>query len=204
MPQEINSLEMLLHEEIKDIYDAEKQLVKALPKMAKAANSDELREALEEHLEVTKEQVSRLEQVFELLQKPAKSKPCKGMRGLIEEGQEVMQEDGNEYLCDAAIIGAAQKVEHYEMAAYGTARTLAEQMGNDEIAELLEQTLEEEKEADEKLTEVSMSLLEAHGNEAESESSDEEETMPARQTSGRSSGRGAGKTAGRQKRGRAA
>jgi len=187
MPQQINSLETLLLEELRDIYDAEKQLTKALPKMAKAASSEELRDALEEHLEVTKEQVSRLEQVFELLDQPAKSKPCKGMRGLIEEGKEVMEEDGNEYLCDAAIIGAAQRVEHYEIAAYGTVRTIAEQMGNNKVAQLLEETLEEEKEADQKLTEVSMSLLESFGSESGEE--EEEEKMSGRQTAGTRSNR---------------
>jgi ferritin-like metal-binding protein YciE len=166
----INSLSALLQEELKDIYDAEKRLVRALPKMAKAASSDDLRQALEEHLEVTKGQVQRLEQVFDLLGVPAKAKPCAGMKGLIEEGEDVMGEDASETLMDAAIIGAAQRVEHYEIAAYGTARTFAERMGNTEAAELLEETLNEEKEADEKLTEISEQLLEAMDTEgAESE-----------------------------------
>ena len=156
----INSLNALLEEELKDIYDAEKRLVRALPKMAKAASAPELRQALQEHLEVTKGQVQRLEQVFELLGVPAKAKPCAGMKGLIEEGEEVMGEDASETLMDAAIIGAAQRVEHYEMAAYGTARTFAERLGNEEAAALLEETLNEEKDADEKLTEISEQLLE--------------------------------------------
>src|SRR5262245_40723952 len=121
----LDTLNTLLEEELKDIYDAEKRLVRALPKMAKAASTIELRSALQEHLEVTKGQVQRLEQVFEGLGVPAKGKPCVGMKGLIEEGEEVMQQDGLKSLKDAAIIGAAQRVEHYEMAAYGTARTLA-------------------------------------------------------------------------------
>ena len=127
----INSLNVLFQEELKDIYDAEKRLVRALPKMAKAASAAELRQALEEHLEVTKGHVQRLEQVFELLGVPAKAKPCAGMKGLIEEGEEVLGEDASEALMDAAIIGAAQRVEHYEMAAYGTARTFAERLGNE-------------------------------------------------------------------------
>jgi ferritin-like metal-binding protein YciE len=166
----IDTLEILLEEELKDIYDAEKRLVKALPKMAKAANSPELKQALEEHLEVTKTQVQRLEQAFELLEKPAKSKPCAGMKGLIEEGEEVLSEEATDDLKDAAIIGAAQRVEHYEMAAYGTARTFAERLGHTEVAVLLEETLNEEKEADEKLTEISEQLLsgmDADGDEEE-------------------------------------
>jgi ferritin-like metal-binding protein YciE len=155
----IDTLQTLLEEELKDIYDAEKRLVRALPKMAKAANSPDLKQALEEHLEVTKTQVERLEKAFELLDKPAKSKPCAGMKGLIEEGEEVLGEDATDELMDAAIIGAAQRVEHYEIAAYGTARTFAERLGNAEVTALLEETLDEEKEADEKLTEISGQLL---------------------------------------------
>ena len=155
----IETLNNLLEEELKDIYDAEKKLVKALPKMAKGASSEDLRTAIEEHLEVTKGQVQRLEQVFELLGKPAKAKPCAGMKGLIEEGEEVLSEDASEELMDAAIIGAAQRVEHYEIAAYGTARTFAERLGLTKIASLLEETLNEEKQADETLTEISEQLL---------------------------------------------
>ncbi|MBI2816057.1 MAG: ferritin-like domain-containing protein [Acidobacteria bacterium] len=186
MPQQIDSLEMLLHEELKDIYDAEKQLTKALPKMVKAASSDELQSALEEHLEVTKQQVSRLERVFELLGKPAKARPCMGMRGLVEEGKEVMEKDAEEVFLDAAIIGAAQKVEHYEIAAYGTVRTFAQMLGNDEVANLLEQTLNEEKEADERLTEISESMLQAHSEQGEEEGEEymeqDEEEPPRRRT----------------------
>jgi ferritin-like metal-binding protein YciE len=178
----IDTLQTLLEEELKDIYDAEKRLVKALPKMAKAANSPELKQALEEHLQVTKNQVQRLEQAFELLEKPAKSKPCAGMKGLIEEGEEVMGQDAPDDLMDAAIIGAAQRVEHYEMAAYGTARTFAERLGHTEVAGLLEETLNEEKEADEKLTEISEQLLsgiDADSEEEEEEDGEEEEDEPA-------------------------
>jgi ferritin-like metal-binding protein YciE len=135
--------------------------VRALPKLAKAASSDELQRALEEHLEVTKGQVQRLEQVFQLIGMPAKGKKCTGMQGLIEEGREVMEQDAAEALMDAAIIGAAQRVEHYEMAAYRTARALAERLGNQKAASLLEETLQEEEEADDKLAEICEQLLEA-------------------------------------------
>jgi ferritin-like metal-binding protein YciE len=155
----INSLTTLLQSELMDIYDAEKRLVRALPKMAKAASSDELRSAIQEHLEVTKGQVERLEQVFELFGFPTKAKTCAGMKGLIEEGQEVMTEDSDDLLMDHAIIGAAQRVEHYEMAAYGTVRTMAQQLGNREAADLLEETLNEEKETDRKLTEIAEQLF---------------------------------------------
>ena len=129
--------------------------------MAKAASSEELKQALQEHLEVTKGHVTRLEQVFELMGVPAKAKACAGMKGLIEEGEEVMEEDAGEQLMDAALIGAAQRVEHYEIAAYGTARTFAERLGKQEAVDLLQQTLDEEKEADQKLTEISEQLLES-------------------------------------------
>jgi ferritin-like metal-binding protein YciE len=168
----INTLNTLLEAEIKDLYDAEKRLVRAIPKMAKAATSPDLRAALEEHLEVTKGHVQRLEQVFELLGLTAKAKPCAGMKGIVEEGDEVLGEDATEGLKDLAIIGAAQRVEHYEMAAYGTARTFAERLGNQQAADLLEETLGEEKEADEKLTEISEQLLQGLG-ELQNESQDE-------------------------------
>jgi ferritin-like metal-binding protein YciE len=155
----VERLEQLLLEEIRDIYDAEKQLVKALPKMAKSASSEELREAINEHLDVTKGQVERLEQVFEALSAKAQGKSCMGMKGLIEEGREQMELDGSDELRDAAIIGAAQRVEHYEISAYGTARTFAEKLGMNEVAELLQTTMDEEREADERLTEISETLL---------------------------------------------
>lgn len=155
----IDTLEVLLQEELKDIYDFEKRLVRALPKMAKAASAPELRSAIEEHLAVTKEQVTRVEQVFESMGLSAKAKPCAGMKGLLEEGEEAMKEDAIDSLKDAAIIGAAQRVEHYEMAAYGTARALAERLGNQKAVDLLQATLDEEKEADEKLTEIAEQVL---------------------------------------------
>jgi ferritin-like metal-binding protein YciE len=156
----IDTLGTLLEEELKDIYDAEKRLVKAIPKLAKAVSSEELRNALEEHLEVTKGHVERLEQAFDLLGVAPKSKPCNGMKGLIEEGDEVAAQDATDALKDAGIIGAAQRVEHYEMAAYGTARAMAERLGKSDVAELLQQTLNEEKEADEKLSTIAEQLLE--------------------------------------------
>ena len=169
----IDTLEALFTEELRDLYDAEKQLVRALPKMAKAASSDELREAFTEHLEVTRGQVQRIEQVFELLGAKAKSKPCAAMKGLIEEGRETMQEDIGEELMDIALIGIAQKVEHYEISGYGTARALAEKLGHEEVARLLQQTEDEEKEADMKLTEVTQTVLE-HLEMGEGEEEDEE------------------------------
>jgi ferritin-like metal-binding protein YciE len=169
----MESIRELLIEEMPDLYDAEKQLVKALPKMAKAASSDQLREAFESHLEQTRGHVARLEQAFQLLNVKAKGKPCAAMKGLIEEGKETMEEDLAEGLMDSAIICAAQKVEHYEMAGYGTLSAWARSLGLDEVAGLLEETLAEEKEADEKLTQVGGDVLaeaeEADGQEEEKE-----------------------------------
>ncbi|MEP6936568.1 MAG: ferritin-like domain-containing protein [Chthoniobacterales bacterium] len=155
----IDSLSTLLEEELKDIYSAEKQLVKALPKMAKKASSEELRDALEEHLEVTKRQVTRLEKVFESLGKSAKAKTCEAMKGLIKEAEEMMEEDAEESVMDAAIIGCAQKVEHYEIASYGTVRTWAEREGHTDAVRFLEETLEEEVEADQRLTGIADSKV---------------------------------------------
>jgi ferritin-like metal-binding protein YciE len=155
----LDSLNILLEEELKDIYSAEKQLLKAMPKMAKAASSQELKSALTEHLEVTKRQVERLEEVFESLGKPAKAKTCKAMQGLVEEATEIMEEDGEDAVLDAGIIAAAQKVEHYEMASYGTVRTWARLCGENEAAELLQETLDEEGEADKRLTQLAESFV---------------------------------------------
>jgi len=171
---EMTTMQELLVEELRDLYDAERQLVKALPKMAKAAASDELRNAFEEHLTVTQNQVERLEQIFEQLNERPAGKKCAGMQGLIEEGSEHISAKGDKSVRDAAIIGDAQKVEHYEIAAYGTARAHAEHLGKSDIARLLQQTLDEEGEADKKLTELAESLI----NEQ------------AVQTAGESSGRG--------------
>jgi ferritin-like metal-binding protein YciE len=155
----MESLRDVLIEELKDLYDAEKQLVKALPKMAKAASNDELREAFESHLEETKGHVQRLEQAFDLLDEKAKSKPCEAMKGLIAEGQETMQEDFSEPLLDSAIICAAQKVEHYEIAGYGTVCAWARSLGLEDVADLLDQTLADEKAADKKLSEVADGII---------------------------------------------
>src|SRR5579862_8014085 len=138
----MESIRELLVEEMRDLYDAEKQLVKALPKMAKTASNEELREAFESHLEQTRGHVQRLEQAFEALDEKPRSKACAAMKGLIEEGKETMGEDLEDALMDSAIIGAAQKVEHYEIAGYGTVKTWARSLGLDEVAELLEATLE--------------------------------------------------------------
>ena len=147
-------LKELYIDELKDLYSAESQLVKALPKMAKAASFDELRHGFEEHLEQTNGHVQRLEEIFQALGESPKGKKCKGMEGLIEEGSEVMEEDYEGSVLDAALIGAAQRVEHYEIAGYGTVRSMAETLGESNHVSLLEETLEEEKETDEKLTEL--------------------------------------------------
>jgi ferritin-like metal-binding protein YciE len=171
----MESLRDVLIEELKDLYDAEKQLVKALPKMAKAASNNELKEAFESHLEETKGHVQRLEQAFELLEEKAKSKPCEAMKGLIAEGQETMREDFSEPLLDSAIICAAQKVEHYEIAGYGTVCAWARSLGLEDVADLLDQTLAEEKAADEKLTEVAGNVISEAGAAAEASDEEEEE-----------------------------
>jgi len=147
-------LKELYIDELKDLYNAENQLVKALPKMAKAASSEELSQGFEEHLEQTRGHVQRLEKIFKSLGESPKGKKCKGMEGLVAEGAEVMEEDFEDSVMDAALIGAAQRVEHYEIAAYGTVCAFAEELGESEQASLLNETLEEEKETDEKLTKL--------------------------------------------------
>jgi len=156
MPKE--SLRELYIDELRDLYNAETQLVRALPRMAKACADDELRRSIEEHLRQTSGQVSRLEQIFEQLDEKPSGKKCLGMEGLIKEGSETMREEYPEDVMDAAIIGAAQRVEHYEIAAYGTARTFAELLHETEHISLLEQTLEEEKRADQKLNQLSETI----------------------------------------------
>lgn len=152
MPKE--SLRELYVNELKDLYNAETQLVKALPKMAKGSSNAELRHGFEEHLRQTSEHVSRLEQIFEMLGEKPTGKKCVGMEGIVKEGAETLSEDYEGAVMDAAIIGAAQRVEHYEIAGYGTVIAFAELLGEDEHVSLLEQTLEEEKETDEKLTQL--------------------------------------------------
>ncbi len=139
---------------LKDIFHAEKQLLRALPKMARAANSEELRQAFETHKDETQVQVERLEQVFEIIGKRASGKPCEAMQGLVAEGQEIMEEFKGSDALDAGLISSAQAIEHYEISRYGTLRTWAEQLGMDEAAKLFEQTLEEEKKTDQLLTEL--------------------------------------------------
>jgi ferritin-like metal-binding protein YciE len=157
--QEMNiELHELFLDELADLLNAETQLTKALPKMAKAAQSQELREAITAHLEETEGHVERLKKVFESVDEKPKSKTCKAMKGLLEEGSELLQELKGRSSVDAGIIAAAQKVEHYEIASYGTVRAWAEEMGHSEAVELLKETLDEESAADEKLTEIAESL----------------------------------------------
>jgi len=155
----LESLADVFEAELNDLYSAEKQLVEALPSVASAATSDELTQAIEEHLQETRGHVRRLEEAFQSAGLDVKSEQCEAMAGLIKEGSEVAEADGDGDARDAAIIGAAQRVEHYEIAAYGTARTLAEQLGHDEAAGLLSETLDEESAADQKLTEIAVSSV---------------------------------------------
>ena len=150
----LNDLNDLLLEQLRDLYNAEAQLTKALPKMAKAAKNPELKEAFQKHLAQTEEHVNRLEQVFESLGEKAKGKTCHAMKGLIDEGKEAIDEEAMDSVRDAALIAAAQRVEHYEIAGYGTVRTYAERLGHKEAAELLQQTLDEEGETDKLLTQI--------------------------------------------------
>lgn len=151
MNQELHELFL---DELADVLNAETQLTKALPKLAKASRSEELKDAITSHLEETEGQIDRLQQVFKSLDEKPKRKVCKAMKGLIEEGAEILQEQKGTSVIDAGIIAAAQKVEHYEIASYGTLIAWAKEMGHEEAAKLLEETLEEEKAADQKLTEV--------------------------------------------------
>jgi ferritin-like metal-binding protein YciE len=168
-------LKEILVEQLKDLYSAEKQLVKALPKMAKAATTEELSSGFKEHLEQTKEHVQRLETILEEMDESTRGPVCKGMEGLVEEGSEVIEDDELEGDGkDVALIAAAQRVEHYEIAGYGCVRTYAKQLGMENAASLLEQTLEEEKETDEKLNTVSESLLKA----VEARGEDEDQEKP--------------------------
>jgi len=169
-----NGLRELYLDELRDLHSAENQLLKALPKLAKASYSDELREGFEEHLEQTKGHVERLEQIFEALGENPKGKKCAGMEGLIKEGGETMDEDFEGAVMDAALIGAAQRVEHYEIAAYGTVIAFAEQLGESEQVSLLKETLEEEKETDEKLTTLAEDIN-AQANSETGESSESED-----------------------------
>jgi ferritin-like metal-binding protein YciE len=155
----LNSLDELMLKEIRDLYSAEKQLTKALPKMAKAAASKELRKAFESHLKETETHVERLESIFEELGKSSRGPKCAAMEGLVKEGAEILEEEGEAAVIDAALIGAAQRVEHYEIAGYGVARTFARLLGYDSIADTLQQTLDEEGAADKKLTKIAESEI---------------------------------------------
>ncbi len=155
----LNTLQKLYTDELRDLYNAENQLLKALPKMAKAASSEELKEAFEQHLEQTKGHVKRLEQVFEGLDEKPKGKTCRAMKGLIQEGSEILEEDGETSVRDAGIIVAAQKVEHYEIAGYGSVRTFAHLLGQNKAAELLQATLDEESETNEVLNRLAESVI---------------------------------------------
>jgi len=178
-----DSLKKLYVDELKDLYSAENQLVKALPKMAKAASSEELRQGFEEHLEQTKGHVQRLEKIFSSLDASPKGKKCVGMEGLVREGSEVIDGDFEGAVLDSGLIGAARRVEHYEMAAYGAVCAIAKVLGETKHASLLEQTLEEETETDEKLTELA-EKINAQANE-ESPRKEQGESKPSAKTSKR-------------------
>jgi ferritin-like metal-binding protein YciE len=161
----IRSLEDLFVDQLQDIYDAEEQIIEALPEMASAASSKELKQAFKEHLNVTRKQKERLDKIFKQLGKqPKKSKTCHGMQGLVKEGRELLKEDVESNVLDAGLIAAAQKVEHYEIASYGTVRTYARELGFDDAADLLQETLEEESETDEKLTRLAESSINLQAN----------------------------------------
>jgi ferritin-like metal-binding protein YciE len=163
----LKSLDDLLVHELQDIYNAEGQILRALPKMIKAASHPELQSAFEEHLEQTEGQVERLDQVFKLLGVPAKGKKCEGMAGLLEEGKKTMEEDALPSVMDAALIAAAQKVEHYEIASYGCVCTYAEMLGYDQVHDLLGQTLDEEEATDEKLSALAENVINVDAEEGE-------------------------------------
>jgi ferritin-like metal-binding protein YciE len=194
------TLRELMIEEIRDLYDAERQLVKALPKMAKGATSDELRSLIETHLEETQGQVKRLEQAFEMLQEKPRGKHCAGIAGIIKEGSDLLEEDFDGAVLDAGIIAGAQRAEHYEMGAYGSVIAWAKQLGEGDVASLLEETLEEEKGADEKLSALAESSI---NQEAASEGGDQdsmEEGAGRRSGAKGNGGNGASRTSSRDSR----
>jgi ferritin-like metal-binding protein YciE len=169
----LKSLRDLLVDELRDLHNAENQLVKALPKMAKAASHDELKEGFVEHLEQTREHVDRLDRCFKILGEKARGKTCHAMVGLVEEGKEAIEEDAPDAIRDAKLIGAAQRVEHYEIAAYGTARAFAQTLGETKVADLLQETLDEEGETDKKLTALAETINEEANSMAEASDDDE-------------------------------
>lgn len=170
---EITTLDALFEHELKDIYDAEKRLTKALPKMAKKAGTEELRGLFEEHLQVTNQQIQRLEQIFELMEIRPKAKTCAGMKGLVEEGEEILSAEMEGDLNDLAIAGAARKVENYEITAYRNLQAMAELLGDQEVQDLIDETLREEEEAEQRLTAICDQLLQSASGEEE----DEEESI---------------------------
>jgi ferritin-like metal-binding protein YciE len=155
---DLQSLKDLFIDELRDLYDAENQITEALPKLIGKAQHAQLKSALQEHLEVTRGQIRRLDTIFQRLKEKPTGESCKGMKGLIKEGDDMATRDGDSSVIDAAIISAAQRVEHYEMAGYGTVRTYADLLGENEFASLLQQTLDEEKEADKSLTEIAKTI----------------------------------------------
>lgn len=161
------TLNDLLLDELKDLYDAEHQIIQALPKMAKAASSAELKAAFETHLKQTEAQIVRLEQIFKTMDEKAARKTCKAMKGLVAEGEDLIKDHEKSPLLDAGLVGAAQRVEHYEIAAYGTSRAYAEALGQQEVADLLQQTLDEEKETDASLSELGMQINQECAQELE-------------------------------------
>lgn len=180
----IPNLEKLLEDQLKDIYSAEKQLLKALPKMAKAANAEGLKSCFTEHLEETKGQIERLEQIAATLEIKLTGKKCAAMEGLVEEGSEAIEVEGPDAIIDLALIAAAQRVEHYEISAYGSARALAEQLGHTEVVEMLQETLDEESAADEKLSAIASDEVMPEAGEPEEgeEEEEEEEEAPRAKT----------------------
>ena len=191
----LDTMHDLMINELQDLHSAETQLVKALPKMAKGATTPSLRKAIEDHLEQTHEHVARLDQIFELLGVSSRGKKCKGMEGLLTEGEEMLDEEGDETVKDAGLIAAAQRVEHYEMAAYGSTLAFATLMGHTDVAELLELTLSEEKAADALLSSIAEDDVNpaAPGME-DSESADEESETPKATSSRPTAKRGASKS----------
>ena len=184
---ELSTIKDLLEEEIQDLYSAEKQLTKAIPKMAKGSNNEELSAAFTAHLKETEGQIKRLEEAAELLDIKPTGKKCKGMEGVIAEGAEALEEDGDEHVLDLGIIGASSRVEHYEMAGYTTAINLAKKLGNDQVVDLLTENLEEEQAADEKLRTIGDQILEeapTEENEASEESEDDDDATPKKKAVG--------------------
>jgi ferritin-like metal-binding protein YciE len=176
----IETLHDLYVDELKDLYSAENQIIKALPRIIKKANAPQLQKALQDHLDVTQTHVERLDRIISNLGEKSKGKKCLGMEGLLEEGKELLQEEADAKVLDAGLIGAAQKVEHYEIAGYGTVRAHAEQLGHSDAARLLQQTLDEEGEADKLLTSIAESLVNAMAADDEE---DEEEMLTTASTS---------------------